>query len=89
VHFTKNRNLHGPETRPFEIQIQSDHGKNVWTMRELDDAVANAILQMKSERGMSFAEIGKELGLAKSWVKTLHDRAVASSTVAVPIQGSF
>jgi hypothetical protein len=48
----------------------------------MTEALADTIKQMKTEMGMSFGEIGKELRIAKSWAKTVYDKSVKAAESA-------
>jgi hypothetical protein len=72
IHFEKARRLFGADARPFEASLLTGpHGKPTWTIKEMQDALADSIRQMHSGQGMSFREIGKDLSLSKSQVERL------------------
>jgi hypothetical protein len=78
IHFEKARRLFGADARPFEASlITGPHGKTTWTIKEMQDALADSIRQMHSGEGMSFREIGKDLNLSKSQVERLFHKALA------------
>ena len=77
LYFRKTRGNWGVLAAPFEVRLETHDYQSVWTMKDLGSAVADAVVRLKQERGMSYSDIGKELGIAKSWAKTLYDRAIA------------
>jgi hypothetical protein len=74
VHFEKARRLFGVDARPFECSLMTDaHGKATWVVKEMAEAMADAIRQLKNEQGMSFRDIAKELDISKSKVERLYN----------------
>jgi hypothetical protein len=76
VHFRKTRGQWGAAATPFEVRLETHNDQSVWTMKDMGDALADAVVRLKQERGMSYSEIGKELGIARSWAQTLYTRAM-------------
>jgi hypothetical protein len=75
VHFEKARKLAGRDARPFELQFTLEDGRPCWTIKDLSDAQADAVRELRDEKGMSFSEAAKVLNISKGWAKKLYDRS--------------
>lgn len=68
VHLTKGRGIYGPDAEPFEAHLTTGpDGREVWTWRNLEDAVTDRVLQLHRD-GLSQRQIGKETGVPRSTV---------------------
>lgn len=80
IHFEKARRLFGADARPFEAKLMTgEDGKPTWAISEMPEAQGIAAKRMHEEMGMSFSEIGKQLGISKGYAKKLYDKAVAAA----------
>jgi hypothetical protein len=85
IHLEKGRCLYGPAARPFEASlVQDPQGKTIWALKEMQDAVADLIVQMHDGQGASYRDIAKVLSTAgnpitHTWVRKLYDKAVAKA----------
>jgi putative DNA primase/helicase len=73
VHFTKARNIHGPDAEPFEVRMETREGTAVWRILSLED-VTQAKARDLFESGMSVRDIAEELKISKSKVQRIKDR---------------
>ncbi|HXZ10811.1 MAG TPA: DnaB-like helicase N-terminal domain-containing protein [Candidatus Sulfotelmatobacter sp.] len=66
VHFEKTRSMLGNAARPCEVRMESgQHGRAIWTWRELEDAKAEQAAALFSAH-MSVRDVAEELGISKS-----------------------
>lgn len=72
VHYEKSRGFHGDDAKPFEAAL----GPGGWTTRDLADAELARVVALTAE-GMSAREIAEELGMSKSAVNRMQQRARA------------
>lgn len=72
VYYEKARGFHGDDAKPFEAAL----GIGGWTLRDLADADMARVTALKGD-GLSIRDIGEELGLSKSKVQRLLQRAEA------------
>jgi hypothetical protein len=85
VHFEKARCLFGQGATPFEASlIAGPDGRSVWATKKMQDAIADAIVQMHDGLGMSFRDIAKRLEtggnpITHTWARKLYDKAVATA----------
>ncbi len=74
VHYEKSREFFGQEAEPFEASLRTIDGKALWTVKELKDARYEQIIELKN-LGLSLMDIGQEVGLKKSQVGRLIQKA--------------
>lgn len=74
VHFEKARGLHGEEAKSFEAKLEVRDGAATWSIRDLEDSELKLILSMHAA-GETVRDIGRELGMSKSRVQRLIDKA--------------
>jgi hypothetical protein len=68
VHIEKGRSLYGDEAKAFEAHLCADqHGRQAWTLKDLEDGQASQIAQMAS-MGMKPNEIAADLGIHRATV---------------------
>jgi hypothetical protein len=84
VHFEKSRGLRGDVVTPFEARLDVHGSSAVWTMREIEDAQAEEIRDLRGE-GRSVRQIAAQLGISKSSVQ----RALDKLSVTVPLSPSL
>jgi putative DNA primase/helicase len=70
VHLEKARGVFGPEAKPFEAALRTDHGAATWTTRDIEDVELERVRRLKAE-GMSIRDIAEETGMSKSRVQRL------------------
>jgi hypothetical protein len=66
IHFEKARAIMGDDTKPFEAMIFNGE----WTYREIENVRLQKIIALQEE-GLSFKEIGEEVGVSKSTAQRL------------------
>lgn len=76
VHLEKARGLHGPDTDPFEAQLQNTPSGGVrWTTESMHDVNRLKVIST-AEGGLTVAEIATETGLSRSVVGRIRKAAV-------------
>lgn len=74
VHFEKARRLHGVDARPFETSlVTTPDGKLTWSVKEMIEALADQVRELR-DGGLSFRDIGQQLGISKSKAERLAQR---------------
>jgi hypothetical protein len=71
VTFTKSRGIFGADVEPFEAKMSD--GK--WTCQDTTDLLEAEVMAMLAE-GKSLRDVGKELGITKSKVERIKNRAI-------------
>lgn len=74
VHLEKARGLYGDDAKPFEAALETRDGSAIWTIRELEDAELQRVVDLKKE-GLSVRDIAEELAMKRSAVQRRIDRA--------------
>ena len=74
VHLEKARGIVGDDAKPFEAKMEIRDGSVFWTMRDLEDVTMSQIMALTTD-GMSIREIASELGMGKSKVQRLQNKA--------------
>lgn len=74
VHYQKAREFYGEEAEPFEASLVMDNGKAMWTTKDLKDGKYEQIIELR-KLNLSYSEISTEVGLSKSQVARLADKA--------------
>jgi len=84
VHFEKARALFGRDVTPFEARLETDkNGLQVWTIRTVEAANDRQMIEL-AEMGLSFGDIGKELGCHKSTVMRALRKAESDGRYSPP-----
>ncbi|MCC6347906.1 MAG: AAA family ATPase [Nitrospirales bacterium] len=75
IHFEKARNIHGDETKPFEVQLKTGaDGGLVWTSKRLEDSLTERIAGLLLD-GVPQSEIPEFLGVGKATVSRHKQKA--------------
>jgi putative DNA primase/helicase len=80
VHFDKARGLFGDKVRPFEARYDERDGAAVWTRTEIADHDLARVVEALSD-GLSIRKAGDALGLDKSKVQRLKNKAVKQGLI--------
>jgi len=74
VHFEKHRGFYGADTEPFEARYEQRDGAAIWTRTTIADVELKRVADAIRGR-MSIREAAAELGISKSKVERLREKA--------------
>ena len=80
VHLEKARAVHGEPAKPFEAKLEVREGAAVWTTRDLTDSQYAAVVALLQDR-LSVRDTAEELGIGKSTVSRMRQRAIAEGLI--------
>ncbi len=80
VHYTKNRDFCGDESKAFEAWLTGDMGKLTWKIKELEDLQLEEALNLE-ESGLTQREVASVMGISPSSVNRLLKKAKQKKSV--------